>query len=102
MDQAHLLAGGLALLLALATAGFALANSSLQGVAAAGQAKVAGAQTAANVNASLIRLLAKSAAENNDEALKALLARNGITFNAASKGPGSPAVPVAQPTPQGF
>lgn len=59
-------------------------NLSLQAEVNAGQAKVANAQAAANVNATLIRLLAKSAAETNDAQLRTLLANNGITFRSAS------------------
>ncbi|WP_375396578.1 hypothetical protein [uncultured Sphingomonas sp.] len=94
LNRAQLIAGALALVLSIVTVGFAIANTSLQQAAAAGQAKAASAQTAANVNASLIRMLAKSAAENNDAAIKALLAQNGITFKET---PG--ATPPASPAP---
>ena len=97
MHRAHFFVGGLALLLSIVTVGFAIANTSLQHAAAEGQTKTASAQAAANVNASLIRMLAKSAAENNDPAIKALLARNGITFREA---PGAtPAGPAGSPVP---
>lgn len=80
MNRLHFFVGALALLLSIVTVGFAITNTSLQSAAADGQRRAASAQTAANVNASLIRMLAKSAAENNDAAIKALLAQNGITF----------------------
>lgn len=96
INRAQFFVGALALLLSIITVGFAIANTSLQRAAAAGQAKAASAQTAANVNSSLIRMLAKSAAENNDAALKALLAQNGITFKEAPSAP-PPAAPALAP-----
>ena len=97
MNRAHFFVGGLALLLSIVTVGFAIANSALQRAAAEGQAKAASAQTAANVNSSLIRMLAKSAAENNDPAIKTLLAQNGITFK-ETPGATPPASPAPAPT----
>ena len=97
MDRAQFYVGGLALLLSIVTVGFAIANASLQRTATAGQAKAASAQAAANVNASLIRLLAKSAAENHDPDLKTLLAQNGITFKETPGAtPAAPAPALAQ------
>lgn len=55
-------------------------NRSLQADVAAGQVRVANAQAAANVNNTLIRLLAKAAAEKNDEKIRTLLSQNGISF----------------------
>lgn len=92
LDRVHFALGGLALVLAILAVGFVIANASLQKTAAAGQAKIASAQTAANLNNSLIRMLAKSAAENNDPALKTLLAENGITLSEAK-----PAAPTPSP-----
>ena len=74
--------GFLALLLALANLAQSYFNRDLQNQVSAGQAQLAKAQTLANVDNSLIQLLAKSAAENNDTALRDLLARNGVTFKA--------------------
>lgn len=50
-------------------------------------------QTVANVNNSLIQLLARQAVEGKDEALSTLLARNGVTFQTgpAQADPAQPA-----------
>ncbi|MBK6721019.1 MAG: hypothetical protein IPG62_14355 [Sphingomonadales bacterium] len=72
----------LALVLALANMLQAYLNRGLQAEVLDGQAQLAKAQTLANVDNSLIQLLAKSAAENDDKALRDLLARNGVTFKA--------------------
>ncbi|MBV8593380.1 MAG: hypothetical protein JOZ27_03650 [Caulobacteraceae bacterium] len=76
--------GGLALLLAIGTVVQADANRKLQKEATTGQAQIAKAQTFANVDNAVIQLTAKSAADNNDPALRDLLARNGVIFHVAS------------------
>lgn len=92
-DRVQLVLGVIALLAATVLVVMGAVNRSLQAQVAAGQAKIAGAQAAANVNNSLIRLLAKSAAETGDTQIRALLARNGITFRQAPSG--SAATPAA-------
>ena len=87
-DSVAVLLGVLAMILAIATVVQAASNRSLQGKVAAGQAKLAQAQAMANLNNSLIQLMAKTAAEKDDRAIRDLLARNGVTFN-------SPPAPVA-------
>lgn len=72
--------GVLALMLAVLNIAGAQRNRALQAEVTAGQAVQERGQTFANVNNSLIQLLAKSAAEKNDGALRDLLARNGVTF----------------------
>jgi hypothetical protein len=74
--------GGLALVLALATAWQSNSNQALQKQVVDGQAQLAKAQTLANLDNSLVQLLAKAAVDNNDPALRDLLARNGVTFKA--------------------
>ncbi len=66
-------------------------NRSLQADVAAGQARITNAQAAANVNNTLIRLLAKAAAEKNDDKIRALLSQNGISFREATPGASDPA-----------
>ena len=81
--------GIVAIILAMMLVALGELNRSSQARVAAGQARIAGAQAANNVNNTLIRLLARSAAEDGDPQLRALLARNGITF--------APAAPAAAP-----
>lgn len=88
---------GALVVLALVIASVVMAgrNRGLQDQVAAGQARLANAQTAANLDNTLIRLLTTAAVEHDDAAIKALLAANGITYrqNAA------PPAPAATPTP---
>jgi hypothetical protein len=86
--------GGLALGLVLVTVVISDNNRSTQAELAETQAKLGKIQTLANINNSLIQLLAKSAAENHDQALRDLLLRNGVTF----RDPAGP-VPSAAPAP---
>ena len=84
------LLGSLALILAVMGAIQAYANRELQEQAAATQTKLAKAQTFANLDNSLIQLLAKTAADTHDAELRDLLAKNGITFQARPSGPSGP------------
>lgn len=73
--------GGVAVLtLVIATVAFASHNRGLQETVSAGQATLAKAQTAANLDNTLIRMLTSAAAEHNDADIKALLAANGVTY----------------------
>lgn len=72
--------GVLALVLALLNVIGAQRNRGLQAEVDAAQGTLQRGQAFANVNNSLIQLLAKAAAERNDPAIRDLLARNGITF----------------------
>jgi hypothetical protein len=81
--------GVLAMVLALATLVQGFLNRGLQKDVVEGQQQLAKAQTLANLDNSLIQLLAKSAVDNKDQALRDLLARNGVTFQARA--------PVASP-----
>ena len=89
-ERVQLALGLVAIVAALLLVTLGVLNRSLQAEAAAGQAKIAAAQTAATVNNNLIRLLAKAAAEKGDERIRDLLARNGITYR-----PATPAAPAA-------
>lgn len=74
--------GMAALLLALATLWQAHGNRDLQRQVADGQQRVAKAQAMANVDTTLVQLLAKAAVERDDPALRSLLERNGVRLNA--------------------
>lgn len=96
-DRLQLALGVVAIVAAVMLVAAGALNRSLQSQVAANQAKIASAQAAANVNNNLIRLLAKSAAEDNDADLRALLAQNGITFRQAPAGTSAtPPPPAAQ------
>jgi hypothetical protein len=69
----------------------------LQDKVSAGRADLAKLQTLAGLDNSLVQLLAKTAAEKNDGALQALLARNGITFHVEPDAAGSHASSPAGP-----
>jgi hypothetical protein len=56
------------------------ANRELQKTAAQNEARVTRANTFVNLDNGLIQLTAKSAVDNNDPGLTALLAENGVTF----------------------
>lgn len=79
----QLILGAVSILAAIVLVVMGAMNRSLQTDIAAGQAKLATVQASANVNNTLIRLLAKSAAETGDPQIRALLARNGITYQSA-------------------
>lgn len=77
-----LLGGGLALVLALLTAYQSYSNRALQDQLIKTQADLVRAQTLANLDNNLIQLMAKAAVDSNDGAMRALLARNGVTVTA--------------------
>lgn len=83
LAQGGVILAGLSLLLALISVVQVNSNRNLQKAFAEGQASIAKAQTLANLDNSLIQLVAKSAVENRDAELRNLLARNGVTFNAS-------------------
>ena len=74
-------------------------NHGLQTQVTAAQGRIANGQAAANVNNSLIRLLAKSAEETGDVQIRALLTRNGITSLPSAVAAGGAAVPATTPAP---
>lgn len=86
--------GILALILALLNVAGAQRNRDLQGKVDTAQAALQRGQAFANVNNSLIQLLAKAAAERDDPAIRDLLARNGVTFRLSA----APVVPPAAAT----
>jgi hypothetical protein len=82
-DSVALLLGALALVLAVLTVVQSGRNRSLQKQLGDGQAKLTKAQAIANLDNSLIQLMAKAASDKNDGAIRDLLARNGVTFKSA-------------------
>lgn len=88
--------GILALVLAVLNVAGAQRNRDLQAQVNTTQAALQRGQAFANVNNSLIQLLAKAAAERNDPAIRELLARNGVTFKVA---PAPATAPAAAPVP---
>jgi hypothetical protein len=81
-DGVAVILGAVALILAILSVVQSARNRMLQADVAAGQVKLAKAQTLANLDNSLVQLMAKTAADKNDGALRDLLARNGVTFKA--------------------
>ena len=79
----HLLLGLTAMVLAVLGFTQANTNRALQKAVASNQARLERAGTFANLDNSLVQLIAKSAADNKDAALTTLLANNGITFHVA-------------------
>ena len=94
LGTAATLLGGLALVLAVFSVVQSGANRDLQETASANQAQLQKAQTLATIDNNLVQLLAKAAAEGNDSDIRALLARNGVTFRTRSADP----APLAAPT----
>jgi hypothetical protein len=88
--------GVLALFLALLNVAGAQRNRNLQGKVDTAQAALQRGQAFANVNNSLIQLLAKAAAERNDTAIRNLLARNGVTFKLSAAPAGAAATAAVQ------
>jgi len=80
LTMASVVLGGLCVFLALSLALVAAINRNLRTRIADGQAQVSKAQTLASLDNSLVQLLAKSAVDNSDLALRDLLSRNGVTF----------------------
>lgn len=74
------LLGGGVLLLALVDSVGAQMNRSLQSDVGALQTQLARSRTFLQVDNALVQLLARTAAEKDDGAIRALLARNGVTF----------------------
>ncbi len=68
--------------------------SRLQRDVAQRQQAIAASQVLGQVNGRLIQMLAAASAERNDEALRTLLARNGVRFTV-----NPPAAPGSQSTP---
>ena len=85
--------GVVALVLALLNVAAAQRNRALQAEVAERQTALQRGQTFANVNNSLIQLLAKAAVERNDTAVRDLLARNGVTFQVTPGPTPAPAAP---------
>lgn len=85
LDRMTAIGGALVLILVIVTVFVAAHNRGMQTNVAEGQAKLTSAQAAGNVNATLIRMLASAAADNNDDAIKSLLATNGVTFKQGPK-----------------
>lgn len=91
MGLAEIILGGLALVLALATVWQSYSNRTLQEQVTKDQAQLVRAQTLANLDNSLIQLMAKAAVDNGDTAMRDLLARNGVTVNAKAAASPPPA-----------
>lgn len=81
----------LALMLAIFIVFEGSQNRTLQDRVEAGHAALVRGQTFANLDNSLIQVVAKTAADKNDAELRALLAQNGVTFRLQ---------PAAAPTPK--
>ncbi len=79
--------GGLALILALFTMFQSYSNRGLQAQVIEDQAKLTKSQALANLNNSLVQIMAKAAVDNDDSALRRLLANNGVTINANAPAP---------------
>lgn len=86
--------GGFALVLAVVSVVEAGANQDLQETAAANQVQLQKSQTLTSVDNNLVQLLAKAAAESNDSDIRALLARNGVTFRTRAADPAPAATPA--------
>ncbi|MBS0479358.1 MAG: hypothetical protein JSR79_08675 [Proteobacteria bacterium] len=79
--------GALALVLGVVTVVTANTNRGLQQTLAANQDKLAKAQAAATLDNNLVQLLAKSAVDNKDGALRELLRANGVTLKQDAAAP---------------
>ena len=89
-DRLPTIGGGLLLVLVVLCVVVGAYNRGLQDRVNAGQARLANAQTEANLDNTLIQLLVKSAAEHDDAGIKSLLSANGISY--------APAANSAKPT----
>lgn len=99
LERAPTIGALIVLALVIASVVMAGRNRGLQEQAAAGQQRLANAQTAANLDNTLIRLLTTAAVEHDDAAIKALLAANGITYRQnAAPGTTSGSTPAGAPT----
>ena len=85
---------GLALLMAVAAVWFGMQIRDLQDRVENGRADLVKAQTFANVDNSVIQLLARAAVEKNDMQIRGLLAANGVTLQLQS---GQTPAPGANP-----
>lgn len=72
--------GAVVLVLGGMTVSAASTNRGLQQTLAGNQEKVAKAQAAANLDNNLVQMLAKSAIDDKDAALRDLLSANGVTL----------------------
>lgn len=81
--------GAVVLVLGVMTVSAASTNRGLQQTLAGNQEKVAKAQAAANLDNNLVQMLAKSAVDDRDAALRDLLSANGVILKqtAAPKPP---------------
>lgn len=84
--------GAILLALGIMTISTAGTNRGLQQTLTANQEKLAKAQAAANLDNNLVQMLAKSAVDDKDSALRDLLRANGVTLkeNAAPKPEATP------------
>ena len=91
--------GAVALVLGGLTVSAASTNRALQQTAAGNQEKIAKAQAAATLDNNLVQMLAKSAVDDKDTALRDLLSANGVTLKqtAAPKPQGDAPKPEATP-----
>lgn len=89
--------GGVVFIIAVMTVWQAGTNRALQTELATNQQKLAKAQTVATLDNNLVQLLAKAAVDNNDAALRDLLATNGVTLKQGAA-PGAPS-PALAPSP---
>ncbi len=94
LGWATALLGGFALALAVVSVVQSAANQDLQQSATAAQAQLQKTQTLSALDNNLVQLLAKTAAEGNDSDIRALLARNGITFRTRPADAAVPAPPA--------
>lgn len=85
--------GGFALILAVVSVVQGQTNQELQETVSANQTQLQKAQTLTAVDNNLVQLLAKAAAEGNDSDIRALLARNGVTFRTRAATAAPPATP---------
>jgi len=88
--------GAIVLVLGVMTVWTAGINRGLQQTLAANQEKVAKAQAAATLDNNLVQLLAKSAVDDKDGALRELLRVNGVTLKQEAAAPKPQATPDAK------
>ncbi|MEO5938186.1 MAG: hypothetical protein ABIQ43_04170 [Sphingomonas sp.] len=88
--------GVIVLVLGVMTLWSAGTNRGLQQTLAANQEKVAKAQAAANLDNNLVQMLAKSAVDDKDGALRELLRVNGVTLKQEAAAPKPEATPDAK------
>ncbi len=86
----------LALILAIVLAFEGVQNRSLQDKVNSERAELTRAQAFANIDNSVVQLLAKTAVEKNDNAIRGLLASNGVTLQLQPNAAGAPATAGSQ------